>query len=140
MNYEYSDARKKEAYPQVYIRLKYERKYYRCEYYDGMRILYDSIPKDKYRYETRHPDDDLSYPIAIAPDGRSVIVNFCGTIVSNIPIVLSEEKRVKEILYSGDCREDYANANCYNPIKNTNPEVCVSRDNGVLRCKGKHKK
>ena len=24
-------------------------------------------------------------------------------------------------------------------IKNTNPEVCMSRDNGVLRCKGKNK-
>lgn len=27
-----------------------------------------------------------------------------------------------------------------NLYKNTNPGVCVSRDNGVLRCKDKHNK
>ena len=93
MNYRYNDAKGHNEYPYVYIRLKNERKYYRCEYYDGMRLLYDSVPKGKHRYETRHPDNDVSYPIAIAPEGKPVVVNFCGTIVSDIPIAINEEKK-----------------------------------------------
>ena len=100
MNYRYNDAKGHNEYPYVYIRLKNERKYYRCEYYDGMRLLFDSVPKDKHRYETRHPDNDVSYPIAIAPEGKTVVVNFCGTIVSDIPIAINEEKKVMVILYS----------------------------------------
>ena len=113
MIYEYKEARSQEFLPNVYIRLKYDRKYYRCEYYDGMRILSDSIPEGKHRYETRHPDDDLTLPIAIAPEDKLVIVNFCGTIVSDIPIPVSSEKRVMEILFADDCREKYAQANSY---------------------------
>ena len=116
MNYDYSEAQRHETQPYVYIRLKYERKYYRCEYYDGMRILFDTIPQGKHRYETRHSDYDICHPVAIAPEGIPVIVNFCGTIVSDIPIPISDEKRVKEIRHTGDCREEFANGNCYNPI------------------------
>lgn len=116
MNFEYSMARKLELQPYVFIRLKYQRKYYHCEYYDGMRILSDSIPEGKHRYETRHPDGDVSYPISVASEGSPVIVNFCGSIVSDIPIPIGDEKRIMEILYQGDSREEHAKANCHNPI------------------------
>lgn len=102
MNYDYSEARKQESQLFVYIRLKHERKYYRCEYYDGMRILFDSIPVGKHRYETRHSDYDLSQPVAIAPESKPVLVNFCGTIVSDIPIDINEEQQVMAIYYPGD--------------------------------------
>lgn len=116
MIYDYFEARKRETQPEVHIRLKYERRYYRCEYYDGMRILDDTIPKGKHLYETRHPDDDVTYPIAIAPEGTPIVVNFCGTIICDVPIAINEEKKVKEILYVGDCCEQYARENSYNPI------------------------
>lgn len=107
MNYDYQGARKQESQPYVYIRLKHERKFYRCEYYDGMRILYDSIPEGKHRYETRHSDSDVTYPIGIAPEGRPVIVNFCGTIVSDYPIPVDDEKRIMAIYYEGDHPYDH---------------------------------
>jgi len=113
MAFDYRDATKREPNSHVFIRLKNERKFYRCEYYDGMRILYDSLPNGKYRYETRHPDNDASYPVSIAPEKKPVMVNFCGTIVSDIPIAISEEKRVMMILYPGDCKEEYAKSNAY---------------------------
>ncbi len=112
MIYDYNEARKRVSDSYAYIRLKYERKYYRCEFYDGMRIAFQSIPQGKYRYETRHPDIDLSYPVSIAPLGKPIIVNFCGTIVSDMPIAVSGEKRIMEILYPGDCKEDYAKTHC----------------------------
>ena len=112
----YIEAKKLEPNSYVYIRLRYERRYYHCEYYDGRRIMFDSIPQGKHRYETRHSDYDICNPVAIAPEGRPVIVNFCGTIVSDMPIPINEEKRIMAILYSGDCKEKYARDNCYNPI------------------------
>ena len=117
MNYEYAEAKSFASQPYVYIRLKYERKYYMCEYYDGMRILLDSLPEGKHRYETRHSDNDIAIPIAIAPKSKLITVNFCGTIVSGIPISVSVEKQIMEFLFAGDCRENYAQANCYNPIQ-----------------------
>jgi hypothetical protein len=114
MTYDYIEAKKKERYPYVFIRLKYERKYYYCEYYDGMRISSESVPANKHKYETRHPDDDVSFPVAIAPEGRPVYVNFCGTIVSDTPIAISEEKRLMEILYERDSYEWYAKTHSYN--------------------------
>jgi hypothetical protein len=44
----------------------------------------------------------VTYPIAIAPEGRPVIVNFCGTIVSDYPIPVDDEKRIMAIYYEGD--------------------------------------
>ena len=116
MNYKYDEAKKRESYPEVYIRLKYERKYYRCEYYDGIRILYDTVPQGKYHYETRHSDNDVSLPVSIKPEGEPVIVNFCGTIVSDIPIQISGEKHLMDIRFWGGCVDEYANTRCYNPI------------------------
>lgn len=116
MIYDYLEVRKRETQPEVHIRLKYERRYYRCEYYDGMRILDDTIPEGRHLYETRHPDNDVTYPVAIAPEGTPVIVNFCGTIICDVPIAISEEKKVMEILYARDCWEQYARENSYNPI------------------------
>ena len=135
MIYDYHEAQNREVQREVHIRLKYERRYYCCEYYDGMRFLDDTLPEGKHLYETRHPDDDITYPAAIAPEGTPVVVNFCGTIICDIPIAINVEKKVMEILYVGDCCEQYAKEHSYNHIKNTNPEVCESRDNGVLRCK-----
>lgn len=114
MIYEYPEAKRKERYPHVFIRLKYERKYYNCEYYDGMRISGESLPKDKHLYETRHPDDDVSYPVAIAPEGKPILVNFCGTIVCDTPIAISDETRLMEILYERDSYEWYAKSHSYN--------------------------
>lgn len=114
MNYDYIEEKQKRGVTIVYIRLKYERKYYRCEYFDGMRITFNSIPTGKHRYETRHSDCDISYPVTIALEEKFVVVNFCGTIISDIPIKINQEKRIMEILYSGDCNEEYAKANSYN--------------------------
>ncbi len=116
MNYDYLEARKENTNPYVYIRLKYEKKYYRCEYYDGMRILYDSIPQGKFRYETRHSDYDICFPVAIVPEGEVVIVNFCGTIVSDIPIQIAEEKKIMEIWYEDSYYKEYFKNSIYNPI------------------------
>ena len=116
MNYNYSEAAKREKYPTVYIRLKYERKYYRCEYYDGMRVLFDTIPQGKHRYETRHSDTDICIPVSIKPEGIPVVVNFCDTIVSDMPIAINEETMVMEILFTGDSYEEVAKAHSYNPV------------------------
>lgn len=114
MIYDYIKEKNKWNATIVYLRLKNERKYYRCEYFDGMRIINNSINKEKYRYETRHSDSDISQPITIAPQGQLVIVNFCGTIITDIPINIDQEKRIMEFLYSGDCKEEIAKANTYN--------------------------
>lgn len=95
-----------ELHPKITYR-QLERNFYRCEYYDGMRISHDSIPEGKHRYETRHSDNDVTYPIAIAPEGRPVIVNFCGTIVSDYPIPVDDEKRIMAIYYEGDHPYDH---------------------------------
>lgn len=125
MNYDYLETRKYERQPYVYIRLKHERKYYRCEYYDGMRILLDSIPAGKHRYETRHLDFDMCHPVAIAPEGRPVIVNFCGTIVSDFAIPVDEEKRVMAIYYSGDHPFDHEKAKRYPIISKSTKEQTI---------------
>jgi len=122
MNYDYQGARKQESQPYVYIRLKHERNFYRCDYYDGMRISHDSIPEGKHRYETRHSDNDVTYPIAIAPEGRPVIVNFCGTIVSDYPIPVDDEKRIMAIYYEGDHPYDHYKTRHY-PIISSQKKV-----------------
>lgn len=83
----------------VFIRLKRDRKFYFCEYYDGMRLMRDSIPNGKYMYQTRHSDSDICHPVSIAPLGQNVIVNFCGTIVSDMPIALDAETKIMVIHY-----------------------------------------
>jgi hypothetical protein len=110
MNYEYSNVPYRDD---VYIRLKNNRHYYRCEYYDGIRILSSSIPVGKHRYESRHLDYDICDPVSIAPEGKLVIVNFCGTIVSDFPIPIDEEKRVMAIFYKGDHPYSHAKSKRY---------------------------
>lgn len=42
---------------------------------------------------------NVTIPASIKPEGESVIAGFCSTIVSDIPIALSEEKKVMETCY-----------------------------------------
>lgn len=77
------------------IRLKYQRKVHTVEYFDGIRIQDETVPEGRYAYQTRHSDTDWSQPVTIAPLGKKILVNFCGTIVSDQPLnVRGDEDRL----------------------------------------------
>ena len=77
------------------VRLKYQREIHTVEYYDGIRLTEESVPSGKYAYQTRHSDTDMAQPVTIAPLGKKIIVNFCGTIVSDKPLnVRGDEDRL----------------------------------------------
>ena len=77
------------------IRLKYQRKVHTVEYFDGIRIQDETVPEGKYANQTRHSDTDWSQPVTIAPLGKKILVNFCGTIVSDQPLnVRGDEDRL----------------------------------------------
>lgn len=42
---------------------------------------------------------NVTIPASIKPKGDPVIVNFCGTLVSDIPIAVSDEKKIMDIWY-----------------------------------------
>ena len=86
-NYRYSEI--------IEMRLKYRRHkiFVRC--FDGVRIEKDSVPQGLYSYHTRHSDNgDVSKPVTVVPEGQFVVVNFCGTIVSEVPLDISEETKI----------------------------------------------
>lgn len=76
------------------IRIKRQKDFHTVEYFDGIRVNPDSVPDDKYMYHTRHSDTDITQPVAIAPKGTTIIVNFCGTIISDKPLQVSEETKL----------------------------------------------
>lgn len=76
------------------IRIKRQKDIHKVEYFDGIRIDPKSLPKGKHMYHTRHSDNDVCQPVAIAPEGTAVIVNFCGTIVTDKPLEVEEETKL----------------------------------------------
>ena len=76
------------------IRIKRQKEIHEVEFYDGVRIDPSTIPSGKHMYQTRHSDTDLSRPLTIAPEGVSIVVNFCGTIVSDTPLDVKEETKL----------------------------------------------
>lgn len=47
------------------------------------RVLREEIPEGLYLYDTRHGDDDWCTPVTME---NHVLVNYCGCLVSNVPI------------------------------------------------------
>ena len=76
------------------IRLKRQKESHEVEYFDGIRLDPDTIPSGKHMYHTRHSDTDMTEPRTIAPEGMSIMVNFCGTIVSDTPLDVKEETKL----------------------------------------------
>lgn len=76
------------------IRLKRQKDIHTVEFFDGMRLNPQTIPKGKHMYHTRHSDRDVTQPVAIAPEGIPVIVNFCGTVVTDMPLQMGEETKL----------------------------------------------
>lgn len=76
------------------IRLRRQKDFCKVEYFDGIRLNPDTLPDGKHMYHTRHSEDDISQPVAIAKEGTSVIVNYCGTIVTDKPLKVEEETRL----------------------------------------------
>lgn len=75
----------------IKIRIKRQKDYHTVEYFDGVRIDPSSLPENKHLYHTRHSDTDISIPVSIAPEGTVIVVNFCGSIVSDEPLDIKEE-------------------------------------------------
>lgn len=68
------------------IRIKRQKEYHEVEYFDGVRIDPKSLPEGKHLYHTRHSDTDISQPVTIAREGNVIVVNFCGSIVTDKPL------------------------------------------------------
>lgn len=88
---ELSDYTKADYRDVLDIRIKHQKEHHIVEYYDGIRIDPDSLPKGKHLYHTRHSDYDCSIPVTIAPEHTIVVVNFCGSIVTDQPLYVKEE-------------------------------------------------
>lgn len=56
-----------------------------------MRIARDSIPEGKHAYDCRH-DDDGNWIDPVTIENRIVRVNFCGTFITDKPIVFPDGK------------------------------------------------
>ena len=95
MLYDYKQKKETGYEDTLEIRLKYQRDFHVVEYFDGVRLDDETIPEGKYAYQTRHSDTDWSKPVSIVPLGKKVLVNFCGTIVSDQPLnVRGDEDRL----------------------------------------------
>lgn len=87
----YKDKEVMDYASKLEIRIKRQKKFYVVEYYDGVRINPSTLPSGKHLYHTRHSDTDMSQPVTIAPEGVAIIVNFCGSIVTDEPLDVKEE-------------------------------------------------
>ena len=85
----------------IEIRLKNQKKIYSVEYFDGVRIDRESLPEGKHLYHTRHADNgNMADPVTIRKEGMPVVVNFCGSIVSDEPInVYDDEVKLMYVNY-----------------------------------------
>lgn len=81
----------------IEIRIKRQKEYHKVEYFDGIRLNPNTLPEGKHMYHTRHSDSDISAPVAIAPEGTPVIVNFCGTIVTDDPLTVNDEIKIMDV-------------------------------------------
>lgn len=64
------------------------------KFYDGVRVNANTLSEGEHLYHTRHSDDDITQPVTIAPEGVPIIVNFCGSIVSDVPLNVKEETKL----------------------------------------------
>lgn len=83
----------------IEIRLKRQKNYVKVIYLDGIRLNKDDVPEGMYLYQTRHSDTDISKPVTIKPVGETVIVNFCGTIISSVDLNVKEETKIMDVNY-----------------------------------------
>lgn len=81
----------------IEIRIKRQKEYHTVEYFDGVRLDPSTLPEGKHMYHTRHSDSDMAYPVAITPEGTPIIVNFCGTIVTDEPLKVTEEIKIMDV-------------------------------------------
>lgn len=88
----YNEIKKSGYQDTLEIRLKYQRKFHVVEYFDGVRINPETLPEGKHLYHTRHSDTDISRPLTIRKEGTPVIVNFCGSIVTDEAINVYEDE------------------------------------------------
>jgi len=79
---------------QLDIRIKRQKDTHEVEFFDGMRLKPETLPKGKHMYHTRHSDKDMSQPVTITPEGVAITVNFCGTIVTDTPLQVNEETKL----------------------------------------------
>ena len=94
MLYNYND----ELYHSDKLEITVRGKTMEVDFFDGMRIDPDSIPQGKHMYHTRHGDNnDWATPVMIQVEGRGVMVNFCGTVVSDEPIGIDEETFIDDV-------------------------------------------
>lgn len=66
------------------IRIRHKEGIKQVEWCEGVRLDSENIPQGKHLYQTRHADNgDWCTPVSIMPKGVNVIVNYCGTIISD---------------------------------------------------------
>lgn len=88
MLYNYNEERK---YAQNIVLTAEDGTEYKGEFID-LRIDPATIPKDKYVYHCRHDDDgDWTTPVTIE---KRVLVNFCGTLITETEIDFKGEKEI----------------------------------------------
>ena len=58
-----------------------------CDFSD-MRINNDTVPKDRYQYEVADDDESQGDPTRVR---KSIIVNFFGTLISDVPLSLMND-------------------------------------------------
>lgn len=58
-----------------------------CDLSD-MRIDRNTVPKEKYQYEVADDDESQGNPVRVR---RGIMVNFFGTLISDIPLALGRD-------------------------------------------------
>jgi hypothetical protein len=87
----------KKSLSKIDFRFRWKKEHHEVEFFDWIRVNPDTIPKGKHMYHTRHRDNDWSSPVTIAPEGKSILVNFCGTIVTDKKFDIKEETKIIDV-------------------------------------------
>lgn len=59
-----------------------------CDFSD-MRIDRSTVPKERYQYEVADDDESQGNPVRV---GYGIMVNFIGTLISDVPLPLVDDK------------------------------------------------
>ena len=59
-----------------------------CDFSD-MRIDRRTVPKERYQYEVANDDESQGDPVRV---GYGIMVNFIGTLISDVPLPLVDDK------------------------------------------------
>ena len=78
----------------IIIRMKRRKEYLEVDYYDGIRVDSAELKPGQHLYHTRHSDIDVTQPVSIVPEGQVVVVNFCGSIVTDKPLKVDTETKI----------------------------------------------